>query len=148
MQRNQFHQQTHDKSTFYDQTVTNSQCIIGRENYPNVAKDCDYEHDKNSEAYVEILSCFRHLSRDNTLQPYFTQNDLNTFFDCSYGPGPGSNLYVVVRRFHQKFVILHPIKLKVDISIPVSASVRLTGYALLLTNKEYHLILMDNGNSI
>ena len=34
--------------------------------------------DKYSQAYGETVSCFRHLGKDNILQPYFTQKDFLT----------------------------------------------------------------------
>ena len=53
-----------------------AQCFIGSEKYPDAGINQNYAIGKYSQAYGEIVSCFRHLAKDNFLQPYITQKDL------------------------------------------------------------------------
>ena len=81
------------------------------------------------------LSCFRHLTKDNTLQPYITQKDFTTSIDYPEYNRPGYNLYVFDVRYHQDFATLQPIKVKIEFSPTVDAATGLRGYAFLLTFK-------------
>ena len=56
----------------------NAQCFIGSEKYPDAGINQNYAIGKYSQAYGEIVSCFRHLAKDNFLQPYITQKDFIT----------------------------------------------------------------------
>ena len=38
--------------------------------YPDAGSNCFYANDKFSQAYAEIVSCFRHLAKDDILKPY------------------------------------------------------------------------------
>ena len=76
MQSEQLHQQTHNNDAFYQASVTDADCIMGTENYPNEGRKSDFEHDKVSQAYGEKFSSFRHLTMDNPLQPTFTRTIL------------------------------------------------------------------------
>ena len=78
MQRDQFNQQHQNNDTFSRPSVVNAQCIIGSEKFPNAGISCNYAIDKYSPAFGEIASCFRHLAKDNNLQPYITQKDFVT----------------------------------------------------------------------
>ena len=77
VQRDQFNQQYQNNDTFYRPSVVNAQCIIGSEKVPDAGINCNYSIDKYSQAYGEIVSCFRHLAKIITLQPYFTQKFYN-----------------------------------------------------------------------
>ena len=83
MQRDQLNQQHQNNYTFYRSTVVNAQCIIGSEKFPYAGKICNYAIDKYSQAYGENVSCFRHLARDNNLQPYITQKVFITSNECA-----------------------------------------------------------------
>ena len=63
-------------ATFYVPSVVNAQCIVGSEKFPDARIKCNYAVDKNSQAYGEFVSCFRHLAKDNFLQPYITKKIL------------------------------------------------------------------------
>ena len=51
----QFYQQTQNNDTFYQPSVTNAQCDISTERYPDLGINCDHERDKFSHAYGEIV---------------------------------------------------------------------------------------------
>ena len=91
MQRDQFNQQHQNIDTFYRPSVVNAQCIIGSEKIPDAGINCDYAIEKYTQAYGEVVSCFRHLSKDNFLQPYITQKGFITSNDYSID-NPGYNL--------------------------------------------------------
>ena len=69
MQKVQFNQQHQNNDTFYRPSVVNAHCIIGSEKFPDAGINCNFAFDKFSQAYGEIVSCFRHLAKDNILQP-------------------------------------------------------------------------------
>ena len=69
MQRDQFNQQHQNNDTFCRPSVVNAQCIIGSEKPPDAGINCNSAIDKYSLAYGVIVSCFRHLAKDNILQP-------------------------------------------------------------------------------
>ena len=73
MQRDQFNQQHQNNDTFKRPSGVNAQFIIGSENFPDAIKNCNYIFDKKSQADGEIVSCFRHLAKDNIFKPYITQ---------------------------------------------------------------------------
>ena len=91
--------------------------------------------DKLSQAYGEIVSLFRHLSRDSIVQPYITKNNFITSNTCPDG-NSGYNLCVFDIRHHQNYSSAQPIKVRFDFRPAVPTATNLLGYALLLTNKE------------
>ena len=138
MQKDQFNQQHQNNDTFYRPSVVNvfiGQCNIGSEKLPDAGINCDYAIDKYSQAYGEIVSCFRHLAKDNILQPYITQKDFVTTNNYP-GGNPGYNLYVFDIRHHQDYSSAQTIKVRFDFRPAVPAAINLIGYALLLTNKK------------
>ena len=121
MRRDQFNQQHQNKSTFYRPSVVNAQFIVGSEKFPDAGRNCNYAFDKISQAYGEFVSCFRHLAKDNLLQPYITQKDFVT--SSTYPDGnPGYNLSVFVIRHHQNYSSAQPIKIRFDIRPAVPAA--------------------------
>ena len=135
MQRDQINQQHQNIDIFYRPSEVNVQCIIGSEKFPNAGNNCNYAIDKNSQAYGKIVSCFRHLAKDNILQPYNTQKDILT--SNKYPVGDlGYNLYVSDIRHHQGYSSAQPIKVRFDFRPAVPAATTLIGYALLLTIKK------------
>ena len=106
MQRDQFNQQHQNTDKFYRPSVVNAQCINGNENIPDVAINCNYAIDKYSEAYGKIVPCFRHLGKDNILQPYIRQKDFITSNNYVDG-NPGYALYVFEFHHHQDFSSAH-----------------------------------------
>ena len=109
MQRDQFKQQHQNKDTFYRPSVVNAQCINRSEKFPDAGINCNFAIDKYSQAYKEIVSCFRHLAKDSILQPFFPQKDLLTFNNYPDGD-PSYNLYVFDKRHHQEYISAQPVK--------------------------------------
>ena len=68
MQEEQFHQQRQNDDTLYQPIVSNAQYNTDTENYLDVGIKFDYEQDKISQAYGEIVSRLGHLTKD-TFQP-------------------------------------------------------------------------------
>ena len=134
MQGDQFNQQHQNNDTFYRRSVVNAQCTIGSEKFPDAGIKCIYAIDKLSRAYGEIVSCFRHLAKDNILQPYITQKDFttsNNYRDCH----PGHNLYVSDIRHHQVYSSAQRIKVMFGFRPKVPEATNLFGFALLLPIK-------------
>ena len=134
VQRDQFNQQHQNNDIFYRPSVVNAQCIIGSENFPDARITCNYSFDNYSEAYAEIVSCFRHLAKDNFLQPYITQKCFITSIKYP-DDNPGYNLYVFDIRHYQDYSSVQPIKVRFDYRPAVPAATNLIGYGLFLTNK-------------
>ena len=131
MQRDQLNQQHQNNDTFYRPSVVNAHCIIGSKKYLGARIDCNYAIDKNSQAYREIVSCFRHLAKDKTLQPYNTKIDFIT--STKYPEGnPGFKLYVFDIRDYQDCSPDQPIRERFFFR---PAATSLFGYALLQTKK-------------
>ena len=135
MQRDQFNQQHQINDTFYRPSVVNAQCNIVIENVPDAGIDCNYAIDLYSQAYGEIVSCFRYLAKDYILEPYITQKNFISSNDYPDG-NPGYNLYVFDLRQLQDYSSAQPIKLRFDFRPAVPASKILIGYALVLLNKK------------
>ena len=99
----------------------NAQCIIGGRKFPDAGRDCSHAIDKCSQAYGEIVSCFRQLGKDDSLQPHITQKDFitsNNYPDCN----PGYNLYIFDIRHHQFYSSAQPIKVRFFIRTICSSS--------------------------
>ena len=133
IQRDQFSPQHQKNDTFWRPSVVISQCIIEGEKNPDAGNNCNYAFDKYSQAYGEIVSCFRHLARNTFLQRYMTLKDFITSNNYPEG-NPGYNLHVSDNR-HQDYSSAQPIKVRFDFRPAVPAATNLIGYALLLMNK-------------
>ena len=122
----QLNQQHQNNDTFYRPNVVNAQWIIGCENLPDEGKFSKYALDKYSQAYDEIVPCFRHFAKDKLLQAYVTQKDFVT--SNIYPDGnPGYNLYVFDIRRHQDRNSAQPIKVRFDFRPAVPAATNLIG---------------------
>ena len=135
MQRDQFNQQHQNNDTLYRPSVVNAHCILGNEKFPDAGIICIYAIDKFSQAFDEIVSCFRHLPQDNILQAYITQKDFiisNNYPDRN----PGYILYVFDIRHRQDYNSAQPIKATFDFRPAVPAATNLIRYALLSPNKK------------
>ena len=126
MQRHLFNQQHQNNDTLYRPSVVNAQWIIGNEKFPGAGIVCIYAIDKYSQAYGEIVSCFRHLAKDNILQPYITQKVFMTYSNYPDGK-PGYKLYVSDVRHHQDCSSAQPIKVRFDFRPAVLAATNLNG---------------------
>ena len=74
-QRDRQDSQNLNNDIFYRPPVTNAQCIIGTENYPDSGVILHYNDDDYSQAYGQIKEVFRALTKDDILQPYISDND-------------------------------------------------------------------------
>ena len=147
MQRDQFNQQHQNNDTFYRPSVVNAQSILGSEELPDAGINCNYAFDKYSQAYGEIVSCFRHLAKDNILQPYIPQKDFISSNNYPDG-NPGYNLYVFDIRHHQDYSSAQPIKARFDFRPAVPAAANLIGHSLALTNKKHQFLVTAIANLI
>ena len=57
--------QQNDIDVFYRLSVLSAQLVIGVEKYPDADVGCHYPIEKIAQAYKEILSCIRTLSKFN-----------------------------------------------------------------------------------
>ena len=76
--------------TCYRPTVVNAECNIGSKKNPNAGVKFNYAIDKYSQAYGEVVCCFRHLVEDNIYisKPNVTQKDFFTSNkDPEHNPG-------------------------------------------------------------
>ena len=144
VQRDQFNQQHQNNDTFNRPSAVNAQCFVGSENFPAAGKNFNYAIDKYSQTYSAVVSSFRHLAKDNFLQPYFTQK---YFITCNNYPdgNPAYNLYVFDVRHHQDSSSAQRIKVRFDFRPAVPAATNLNGYALSITNKK--LSISSDGQS-
>ena len=101
---------------------------------PSCRKKLNYAFDKYSQAYGEIVSCFRHLARDRTLQLHITQKILKTSNNYP-DSDPSHNFYVFGIRHIQHFISAQANEVSSDFRPSVPPATNLVGYALLLTNK-------------
>ena len=85
MQSDQLNQQHQHNDTFHRPSVVKSQCFIGSDKLPDARITCIYAIDNYSQAYGEIVSCFRHLANDKFIQPYITQR--NFIISNNYSDG-------------------------------------------------------------
>ena len=69
MQRDRFHQKTQNKDTLYQPRFTNAQGIIDTQKNPDVRINCDNEYEELSRLYGDFVSCFIHMTKDDTLWP-------------------------------------------------------------------------------
>ena len=130
MPRHQFNQQHQNNDTFYRPSVVNAQCILGSKIFPDAGINCNYAIDKFFQAYGEKVSCFRHLAKDNILQPNITQKYFIT--PNNYPDGnPGYNLYAFDARHHHDCSSTQPINVRFYFKPAVPAATNLIGFSLL-----------------
>ena len=119
-----------DNDTFYRPLVRSAQCIIGREKYPDSGILLNYNDDDYNQGYDQIKEAFEALTKDDTLQPYISEddfilsNDVNSF---------GYNIYAFDIRYQKKFESSQPMKVEFKFDGVIPAGVY--GYALVLTNR-------------
>ena len=119
-----------NNDTFRRLPVTSAQCIFGTQRYPNSAILLNYDDDEYSQGDGQIKEAFRALTKDDTLQPYISENDLRS---SNEGNIFGYNIHAFDIRYQENFEKAQPVKVKFIFSenIPVA----IYGYALVLTNK-------------
>ena len=124
------HDQNLNNDTFYRPPVTNAQCIIGTEKYPDSAILINYNDDDYSQGYGLIKQAFKDLTKHDILEPYISDNDFRSSND---GNNIGFNLYVFNIRYQKNFESVQPINVEFEFDGAVPAGIY--GYALVLTNR-------------
>ena len=94
--------------------------------FPDSAISLNYDDDDYSQAYTQIKEAFRALTKDDTLQPYISDNDLCSSID---GDNIGYDLYVFDIRYQKNQESALPIKVEFKFNGVVPAGVY--GYALV-----------------
>ena len=124
------HDENLNNDTFYRPAVTNAQCIIGTEKYPDSAILLNYNDDDYSQGYGLIKQAFKDLTKHDTLEPYISDNDFRSSND---GNNIGYDLYVFDIRYQKNFESIQPINVEFEFDGTVPAGIY--GYALVLTNR-------------
>ena len=79
VEKHQVNQQRRSNDTVLRPTVVIAQCTIGSGRYRDAGTNLGYAINKYSPAYGETVSCLRHSTNVNNLQPYITQKDVISF---------------------------------------------------------------------
>ena len=89
----------------------------------------NYAHHEYAQAYGEVVSCFRHFSKTDILQPYISQHDFRR--DENF------NLYVFDIRYREHFSNSKNVKNEFNFRTAAGHGVAVgaIGYALILTVK-------------
>ena len=66
------------KDMFYKPPITSAQCIIGTKKSPDFAILITFDDDYYSQGSGQIEEAFRALTKDDILEPYITDNDLQS----------------------------------------------------------------------
>ena len=119
-----------NNDTFCRPPVTNAQCIIGTEKYPDSAILLNYNDDDYNQGYGLIKQAFKDLTKDDILESYISDKDFRSSND---GHKIGYNLFVFDIRYQKNFESAQPIKVEFNFERVVAAGIY--GYALVLTNK-------------
>ena len=84
---------------------------------------------------IDYFPSFRHLAKDNFLQPYFSQRVFISSTEYPDG-NPGYSFIVFGIRHHPEYSSAQPVKIRFDFRPAVPAATNLKVYALLLTNNK------------
>ena len=115
--------------SFYRPPATSVQCIIGTENYPDSGILLNYGDDHYSQGYGKIKETFRAQTKDDSLQPYISDND----FRSSNNPNDiGHKLNVFDLRYQKNLESTQLIK--VDFIFSENVPAEIYCYALVITN--------------
>ena len=104
--RNKTDSQTHDNAIFDRLQVSNAVCKIGSETYPLDGIECDYDRNKNREAYQEIENFYRLRTETNLLMPFFDLHKFRTNY----------NFYVFDLSKQNNQIASQPIRLEFNFS--------------------------------
>ena len=123
--RNKIDSQTHINSTCDRLSVSNAVCEIGSENYPDDdGVECDYDRDKNDQAYCEIENFYILHSESNLLNPFISLHKFRTSY----------NFYVFDLSKQKPPIASQPIRLEFKFSAAFGVA-DYVAYALVLTPK-------------
>ena len=97
-QRDRQDSQNLNNDTFYGLPVTSCQCVIGTEKNPDAGILLNYDDDDDySQGYHQIKEAFRALTKDNTLQPFISDDDFRS--SNARAADIGYNLHVFDKRY-------------------------------------------------
>ena len=119
-----------NNDTFVSLPVISAQVVIGTERYPDSGILLNYEDDDYSQGYGQIKEAFQALTKDDTLQPYISEDD---FRSSNEGNNIGYNIYASDIRYQKKFENAQPVKIEFKFFENIPAGIY--GYALVLTNR-------------
>ena len=100
--------------------LTSGQCNIGTEKYPNSGIFLNYNDDDYSQGYGQIKEAFRALIKDNTLQPYKSEDEFRSSND---GDNIGYNIHSFHERYQKKFETAQPVKVEFKLDGVVPAEI-------------------------
>ena len=110
--------------------MISTQVVIRTERYPDSGILLNYDDDDYSQGYGLIKEDFKDLTKDDTLQPYISEDD---FRSSNEGNNIGYNIYAFDIRYQKNFENAQPVKVEFKFSENIPAGIY--GYALVLTNK-------------
>ena len=111
--------------------VVSAQCNIGTEKYPDAGILINYDDGEYSQGYNQIKEAFRVLTKDDTPQPYISEDNFRT--SNVRVDDVGYNLYVFDMRYQINFTNSKPLKVEFKFNGVVPNDIN--GYALVLTNR-------------
>ena len=129
-QNDRQHDQNLNNDTFVRLPVISAQVVIGTKRYPDSGILLNYDDDYYSQGYGQIKEAFKALTKDETLQPYISEDD---FRSSNEGNNIGYNIYAFDIRYQKNFENAQPVKVEFKFSENIHAG--LYGYALVLTNR-------------
>ena len=122
--RNQNDSQSHNNATFDKLPISNAVCKIGSEKYPDDGIECDYDRDKDDQAYSEIENFYHLKSETNLLNPFIDLHKFRTNY----------NFYVFDLSKQKDHIASQPIRLESKFSAAIDVAYYIA-YALVLTPK-------------
>ena len=93
-------------------TFVDAQCIIGNEKNAKVGANYFWRGCKNSQAYGEVVSCPRHLAKDNICQLYITQKKFKNPKTSEGGAEVSYKLYVFDLGYQRNYTFFTAIKIQ------------------------------------
>ena len=126
-QRDRQYSQNLANDTFCRLTITNAQCNISTEKYPDSAVLLNYDDDDYSQGYGVKKEAFRVLTKDYILEPYISEHD---FRSSNNGNDTGYKLYVFDIRYQKNFESAQTNKVEFKFSGNIDAGIY--GYALVV----------------
>ena len=119
-----------NNDTFYKPPVTNAQCLIGFEKYPDSAVLLNYDDYYYSHGYGQIKETFKALTKNEIVKSYISDND---FRSSNHGIEIGYSLYVFDIQYQKNLENAQSIKVEFKFSEIILVGIY--GYALVLSNK-------------
>ena len=122
-----------NNDTFYRMPVTTDQCISGTEKYTDSGILLNCNDDDYCQGYGQIKEVFRTLIKDDTLQPYISEDDFRSSIVGNDGNEIGYNIHAFDIRYQKNFESGQSVKVEFNFIGFIPAGIY--GYALVLTNR-------------